>query len=717
MDADALVRRLTPQEKHSLVQGIGWNEYRLQRGYYVGSIAQIDRLGIPAVHMQDAGQGFRTQEADQTGQTTAWPSMLSVAATWDAALVRRWGEALGEEFRAKGANVILGPGVQVHRVPRGGRNAEYLSGEDPYLGALLVPSYVRGVQSKGVAAVAKHFALNSQETNRNTQSSDASDRTLWEVYYPPFEAAVEAGAAAVMCSYNLINGTHACGSTKLLQHDLKAKMRFGGFVVSDWWATHAASAARGGVDQEMPGTHVGTGGNFFTAANVGASGSTLDDMAARVLRGMRASGAFDEPAGEGCTLGGGCNDWLYHREADTPRHVRLARELGAAGTVLLKNRGGVLPLSPSSRVTLVGSACQAEPLFSGGSQQQWDSGDLYVVGGSGRVMSDSVVKLSAALRARQNDAKLSWLKASKSDQLDAITIKRIKKASVVVACAGAPAREGTDRPNLELTEHTLLSALGEMKSRGEIDAPIVAVALSGGAFVPHPWIDGVDAALAIFLGGQETGNALADVLFGDVNPSARLPVTLPLREASVTPPCESPRCEYLEGVHVGWRGLQARNVAFAFGHGLSYTSFGYEWLRVPQWVPDTSGACGGGRGRGSRGDRGECGTLTMQVRVTNLGAVAGAEVAQLYLRFPTSAAQPDLVLRAFSKTPELDSGETADVCFALRERDLSVWDRALRDAHGSAHKGMWRLVRGAFGVLVGGGSRDIRLEETVVVPV
>lgn len=246
-----LSMQLTEAEQLRLIQGVGWSGWELLPDFYVGSMYAIPRLGIPSIKMQDAGQGFRTIDARNVGRVTAWPCLLAVAATWDVTLTGRFAAALGSEFKAKGANVILGPSVNVHRIARNGRNAEYLSGEDPALGAALTAAYVRGVQSAGVAATAKHFVLNSQETNRNSASSDASDRALWEVYYPPFEAAVRAGAAAFMCSYNLLNGTHACGDAHILIDHLRDEMHFEGFVMSDWWAVHDVIAARNGVDQNL----------------------------------------------------------------------------------------------------------------------------------------------------------------------------------------------------------------------------------------------------------------------------------------------------------------------------------------------------------------------------------------------------------------------------------------------------------------------------------
>ena len=255
LDVAALVSNMTLAEKESLLSGIGWgpDDYDPEAGWYVGNTPSIPRLNIPPILMQDAGQGFRTTDRRIVGEVTSWSVGLGLASTWDPALVKEWAAAVAKEYRAKGANTILGPGLNTHRVARGGRNAEYLSGEDPWLGAALVGPYVEGFQSQGVMAVAKHFGLNNQETDRDDVNAIVPDaRALSEVYHVPFRAAVDAGVAAFMCSYNLVNGTHACSSESLLGSDLKATMGYGGFVMSDWWATHDTSAAQG-LDMEMPG--------------------------------------------------------------------------------------------------------------------------------------------------------------------------------------------------------------------------------------------------------------------------------------------------------------------------------------------------------------------------------------------------------------------------------------------------------------------------------
>ena len=252
--AKNIVLQMTEEEKYSILNGVGFISRLQEEGYYVGNEPPIDRLGIPSIKMQDAAQGFRTTDERMIGGVTAWPCSLAVASTWDVSRMEEWGHALGVEHRTKGANVILGPAVNVHRVAKGGRNAEYLSGEEPTLGVDLTKAYIRGVQAEGVMAVVKHFALNNQETSRNSVDSHCDERTMQEVYYPPFAAAVSEGVASFMCSYNLVNSTHSCGNDSLLSRDLKSRMGFEGFVMSDWWAIHDKGWQNYGLDMDMPGT-------------------------------------------------------------------------------------------------------------------------------------------------------------------------------------------------------------------------------------------------------------------------------------------------------------------------------------------------------------------------------------------------------------------------------------------------------------------------------
>lgn len=322
--ATSLVRQMTLEEKASMMLGIGWTGGTLDKWWYVGNTPAIPRLKIPSLNMQDAAGGFRTYWVELVGTVTCWPSLLSMAATWDVDIMHSFAQALGAEFRGKGANTILGPSINVHRVARGGRNFEYLSGEDPYLGARLTEQYVSGVQSNGVMTVMKHFVFNNQETNRNSESSVVDDKTAWELYYPPFEAAVDAGASAAMCSYNQADGHFACENDARLNRDLKGAMNFRGFVQSDWGATHSDSVPQG-LDMEMPmdlDRAASPDAYWFSSARLAKLNVTLvDEGVTRVLAAMLRLGLFNSSA---CSPPN-CQAFLT-KNVTSDAHAELARD-------------------------------------------------------------------------------------------------------------------------------------------------------------------------------------------------------------------------------------------------------------------------------------------------------------------------------------------------------------------------------------------------------
>ncbi|KAL1508433.1 hypothetical protein AB1Y20_004537 [Prymnesium parvum] len=680
--AQQLVQEMTAEERQRLVQGVGWERASPERGYFVGNILGVPRLGVPSINMQDAAQGYRTLENVMKSQVTSWPCGLAVAATWDRALVYEWGRALGREFRAKGANMILGPSVNVHRIARNGRNAEYISGEDPALGVALAPQYIRGVQAEGVGAVVKHYVLNSQETNRMTSSSDADERTLQEVYLPPFAAAVRAGTAAVMCAYNRVRGEYACGNNHTLNTILKTQLGFRGFVMSDWWAVHSPEAADGGVDQNQPGTD-----EFFSAGRL--EPDVVTGMAVRVMRGMLSSGAFNSSS---CTAGCDCERLMLNVTATSEAHISLARRLGASSAVLLKNselpkssqagstdRQNVLPLRLNDVVALIGSACDAPHDID--VTGDWMQADYYVMGGSGRVVSNRAVSIRQGLENRGIKLNLA-----PSEDLDA-ALRAMVGADIALVCAGTTSTEMRDRPNLELDQHNFLSELAE-----HAPIPLVAAVIAPGAIIVSPWIHGASAAVAMFLAGQETGNAWADVLLGDVNPSGKLPVTFPASEQDAIQPCSDSNCEYSEGLFSGWRRFTGtRDVSFPFGHGLSYTTFDYTWEYLPIYDVHKS-------------------AVLFSLQVQNNGSMPGAEVVQLYVRFPPEAGEPDLLLKGFAKTLVLSPGESASVSFELDvEQHLSIWGSLDTGGEG------WKPVYGAFEVGLGSSSRDLRLLQNIMI--
>lgn len=675
--AASLARELTREEIQGLIRGTGYADsvYNPPPGFFVGNTDPVPRKGIPSLNLQDNGQGYRTVQPVQIGQATSFPSTLAVAATWDESLGRAWGEALGKEFLTKGANVLLGPALNVHRVARGGRNVEYLSGESPYLGARLVKGYIEGVHSQNVLTVMKHFITNNQETNRNTVNSIVDDRTLWEVYYPPFVASVEAGCLQAMCSYNLVNGDHACSNPDILLRDLKESMNYQGAVMSDWWALHSFSAAEG-LDMEMPGNSIE--GNplnqaYFTPNNTAElSMEKLQDMAARILIGVVRYGLMERPA---CTpAAGGCHKEIYELVSTSEAHKELATKIVADSVILLKNENDVLPFAEGLQtIALLGSVCNASNDVDA-MLATWDLGNYYTVGGSGRVIPDqpsTILEATAAYCAKAGCQVVTELE----DDVEAALLVA-EKADVALLCSAATAAEGRDRESLSVDQEAYVLAVS-----AKLSIPKVSVSLIPGSIV-MPWAQDVDAAVALFLAGEATGKGLLQVLSGEVNPAAKSPVTFPLSENDAIPPCTEVECEYTEGVWAGFPIYEDKEVSFPFGHGLSYTTFSYELQALSTSCDDAAVES----------------AVCAEVDLINSGPTAGAEVVQLYLGYPTEAKLPQKLLKAFRKAMIAASG-AATLKLPLSRKDISTWSSESKE---------WVLVDGTYTIFIGSSSRDIR---------
>ena len=650
---------------------------------YVGNVASNSRLGIPPLNMNDGPQGFRNPFGRLQGTSTAWPSGLTMAASWDRDAVEVWGIGMGKEFRAKGSNVQLGPGLCLARVPRNGRNFEYLSGEDPYLGYELAQSAVRGIQSQGVIANAKHWVLNNQETNRGAVYEIASERVRFEIYYPPFAGAVRAGVGSVMCSYNKVVGDlWSCEDESTLRVDLKGRLNFSGFVMSDWGATHSTSIASG-LDVEMPAARYMNGSMLAKAmASGGVTRHTIDDSLLRILTPMFALGVMDaEPS-----------TWDYRRlqaNVTTDEAVAAARHLSAASTVLLRNEGGLLPIAANAvrSLAVIGFAAA--------------NNSVVHAGGSGSVAPSYIANPLDAIRAAAAAASppISVTYDSGADLARAAALAR--RVDVSIVFVQTLSGEGWDRPSLSLDDacahrpvchqqNALVAAVAAAASGR------VAVVMSVPGAVLTPWRDEVAAILVNFMPGQQAGNAIADVLFGTTNPTAKLPLTFPSapNQTALSPeqwpglpnPKRPAYANYTEGLLVGYRYYDANGLApaFPFGHGLSYTAFSYADLAI------------------------EAGGRAITFTLTNEGARAGAEVAQLYLEFPAAAGEPPRVLKRFVKSATLAPGESQAIVFEALDPgfDLAIWDE---HTHG------WRGVKGEFGVLIGSSSRDIRLKGRFVI--
>jgi beta-glucosidase len=648
--AEKIEAKLTVAERFDLIHGQGMNK----QGKWVGYIFGPERLGIPDLKLQDASSGFRpTNDPHEYGTVTQWPSLLSLAATWDEELLGEVAAALAREFKGKGANVLLGPGLNTHRTPFGGRNWEYLPGEAPYLGAHLVRAYIEGVQGEGVMAVMKHFAFNEQETDRSTSNSVVDERTAWEVYYPPFEAAVEAGVGATMCSYNKVNGTFACHSKKVLHQDLKGTMGFQGFVMSDWGAVHSSAAVLGGSDMEMPD------GDYFNAKGLDMSsksdeGKAVREAACRVLTSIYHLGLDEQPY---CT--GAC--WKERNSNQrTQDHADLATKAAIDGVVLLKNNG-VLPLRNVKKLAVMGQAADAKDTLN-----IWGAGSPYSGGGSGHVASTHVVTALQGIKARAERANITVLSGIKTAK-DLLAEDHVDVAIVV---GSATATESKDRKGLSLDWHA--DAL--ITDVANTSIPTVVLLEIPGA-VTIPWRDKAAAVACLFNAGEATGTAWASVLFGDAHPSGRLPIAMPTSEDGLVRPGSDDK-------DIMYNETASKDVvdAFPFGHGLSYTGFDFSepWLYAQEFCE---------------------GVLCFGINITNVGLTHGRDTVQVYIQFDSVVPEkPKYELRTFQKTRELESFGSEMLFFSLSKRELSRWNTV---------EGDWRLEP-RFHVHVGASSLDIR---------
>jgi beta-glucosidase len=642
--AEILILQMTLDEKIAMVHGLD--------GSYVGNVPGNARLGIPALRLQDGPAGV----GGGTTGVTAFPAPLAVAASWDVVLMRQYAAALAAEERGKGTNVQLAPMMNMTRVPQAGRNFEGY-GEDPYLAAAMAAAGVLGIQSQGVIATAKHFVDNDQETDRDHATSDLDERTQNEIYYPPFRAAVRAGVGAVMASYNRINGTWACDS-QALDTVLRKRWGFQGFVMTDWWATFSTvAAANNGLDMEMPQDLRFSGWLKSAVQSEAVPEARLNEMVRRILTSMFRMGLFDNPTT-------GTIDANVRRD----EHAQLARDAAARGIVLLKN-AGVLPLDASSlrSITVIGSAGAKLPISVGD--------------GSARVVLPyQVTPLLGITNRVSSSVKLSYSQGDGGQIAAAVDVA--KNSDVAIVFVGERSSEGVDRPGLALPgdQNDLVAAVAAANSR-------TIVVLNVAAPMVLPWIDSVAATLVAWFPGQENGNAVASVLFGEVNPSGKLPITFP-RTADQIPvstlaqfPGVRGHVAYSEKLLMGYRWYDANGVPplFPFGHGLSYTTFAYNNLTIRSAaVPKR---------------------IDVALDLTNTGNRPGAETVQLYLGSPESAGEPPQQLKGFEKV-SLSPGETRHVTFSLTPDELSYWDTDIRN---------WVVPRGIYRIAVGSSSRDIRL--------
>ncbi|MDY0908423.1 glycoside hydrolase family 3 C-terminal domain-containing protein [Microbacterium sp. CFBP9034] len=659
----ASVADLTLEEKASLTSGASF--------WYT---KPVERLGIPSIMVTDGPHGLRKQRegGDHLGigdsvPATCFPPAVGLGSSWDVDLVHRVGEALGTETSIENVGVLLGPGINIKRSPLCGRNFEYLS-EDPIVSGVLGAAMVRGIQSKGVGTSLKHFAANNQEDDRMRSSSDVDPRPLREIYLRGFQRVVEdAQPWTVMCSYNRINGVYASEDPWLLTRVLRDEWGFEGLVVSDWGAVNErVPGLAAGMDLEMPTSNGATDAQIVTAVQDGSLDESVVDVAAgRVLDlvGKVHSGA-------GAAQG----------PLDVDAHHALAREAAGRSIVLLKNDGDLLPLQPRRSVALIGGFID-KPRFQGAGSSminptRVDDVALEIVA---QATEDYVFQAQGFTLNGSGDAA----------QLRADAVELAAKNDVAVVFLGLPAAaesEGYDREHIDLpaVQLELLDAVLEVN-------PNTVVVLSNGGVVTLPFADRVPAILEGWLLGQAAGGAIADVLYGVVNPSGKLTETIPHRledtPAFLDFPGEFSHVRYGEGLFVGYRWYDARrmDVAFPFGHGLSYTTFSY-----------------GDAAASVNAD----GDIEVSVTVTNTGDRDGREVVQIYTSLPGGKIQrPIRELKAFASVA-LAAGESREVVLTVRRKDLAYWDIRL-DA--------WVVEGGEYVVDVAASSRDIRSSVTVAV--
>jgi beta-glucosidase len=657
-----LAQAMSLDEKLSMLSGKGfWHTQ------------DIPRLGIPSVMMADGPHGLRKQldVSDHLGLTnsvpaTCFPPAVTLASSWDRELAAGLGRALGDECRAEGVSIVLGPGINLKRSPLCGRNFEYLS-EDPYLSGEMASAFIEGVQSRGVGASLKHFAVNNQEYHRLVVDAVVDERSLRELYLAAFENAVKKSQPwTIMCSYNRVNGQHASENPWLLTELLRDEWGHRGIVISDWGAVNDRVAGlKAGLDLEMPGNG---GQNDALLRQAILDGSlceaAVDEAVERVLSIVERAQALPR------------DDRGYDRDG----HHELALKIALESMVLLKNDGAALPLAPADSVAVIGAFAK-EPRYQGAGSSQINPTRLDKA-------YDELCRLAGRQLPYAQGFCTQDCGAAEAEGMAEEALKLARGSGAVLVFAGLPSifeSEGFDRADLRLPagQERLIARLAE-QARAEGSRLIVA--LSNGGPVEMPWLDGADAVLEGYLGGQAGGAAVAHLIYGQESPSGKLAESFPLRleDNPSFPyfPGTPERVEYREGLYLGYRYYDSADVAplFPFGHGLSYTSFAYDELSL-----DEEG-------------------LTLSCRVTNTGARAGSEIVQLYIHDPESSVyRPEQELKGFVKL-RLEPACSSRAEFRLDERSFAFYDAAAK---------AWRAEEGAYELRLGSSSRDIRLRVTL----
>ncbi|KAH7245291.1 glycoside hydrolase superfamily [Fusarium tricinctum] len=705
--AQDFVDKLTLEEKVNVTRGFATDNV------CAGNTGTIPRLGWPGLCLHDAGNGVRA-----TDLVNSYPSALHVGASWDKNLTYQRGYYMGKEFKAKGVNVLLGPNVgPLGRTPLGGRNWEGFS-VDPYLTGKLSAESIIGHQDAGVIANVKHFIANEQETYRRPYfgveavSSNVDDKTLHEYYLWPFVDSVRAGVASVMCAYNRVNGTYACENSKLMNGILKSELEFDGFVLLDWNAQHNLESANAGLDMVMP--MGGFWGENLTQAveNGTVTESRVTDMATRILAAWYLVGQDNDFPTPGVGMK---NLSLPHEqvEARIPESRPTLLEGAIAGHVLVKNENNTLPFQKNPKMisvfgydATVAATKNTGKLFELGyasspemaqavlgNEEHFDQaakGGTIVSGG--RAAANSPPYISDPLSAIQQRAAkdgdwVNWDLSSFDPDVNGAS-------DVCLVFINAMATEGWDRDGLhdDFSDGLVLNVASKCANT------IVAIHAAGIRLVDQ-WIEhpNITATIIAHLPGQDSGEALVKLLYGEASFSGKLPYTLAKNETDYVPyaPCgreensNDPQCDFTEGVYLDYRSFDDRNITprYEFGYGLSYTKFEYSSLSVKAHTDSSSS---------SEADLWKT-YATLQATVSNVGKRSGEEVAQVYVAIPNS---PPKQLRGFEKV-KLGKGKSAEISFELLRRDLSVWDVVQQQ---------WVLQSGNYTIFVGGSSRDLPLQ-------
>ncbi len=659
------VKNLSLEEKAGLTSGASF--------WYT---KPVETAGIPAIMVADGPHGLRKQsgEADHMGlndsvPATCFPPAVGLASSWDVELFAKVGKALSVEASIEDVSVLLGPGVNIKRSLLCGRNFEYLS-EDPIVSGVLGAAYINAVQGQGIGTSVKHFAANNQEDDRMRSSSEVDERTLHEIYLRGFERIVrDSQPWTVMCSYNKINGVYASQDKWLLTEVLRDQWGFEGLVVSDWGAVaDRVAALEAGLDLQMPATGGASDAEVVAAVHAGSLDEHVVDTSAQRVVDLveKATAAAVKVAGP----------------LDVEAQHAIAREAAGRSIVLLRNEGGILPLDASRKLAIIGAFAET-PRYQGA--------------GSSRINPTRLDNALDAIREVASDVSYAPgfsisadVAEGENEQLRADATSIAAEADAVVLFLGLPGRlesEGFDRKNIDLPIEQL-----ELVDAVVAANPNVVVVLSNGGVVALPFKDTVPAIVEAWLLGQAGGGATADVLFGAVNPSGKLTETIPHRledsPAYLNFPGEFGKVHYGEGIFVGYRWYDARkfDVAYPFGHGLSYTTFEYGEASAVATAD---------------------GDVAVTFTLTNTGSVAGREIVQVYTsRAGNSVVQrPVRELKGFASVA-LDAGETKSVTVTVRREDLAYWDVRVPG---------WAVEGGTYTVEVAASSRDIRSTTTVVV--